>query len=86
VVAVQAARLVAQGKDGGLGPILKIEPGEDAADGGLHRLFPDAELTGDLTVALAAGDQLEHYAFAPGERAQGVVTWVVAACIWLGMQ
>jgi enoyl-CoA hydratase/carnithine racemase len=56
--------LVPEGEDRGLDPVLEAEFGEDAADVGLDRLLADRQVLGDLTVAVAAGDQPEHLAFA----------------------
>ena len=56
--------LVAEGEDRGLDAVLEAEFGEDAADVGLDRLLADRQVPGDLPVAVTAGDQPEHIAFA----------------------
>ena len=56
--------LVAEGEDRGLNTVLEAEFGEDAADVGLDRLLADRQVPGDLAVAVTAGDQPEHVAFA----------------------
>ncbi len=63
-----AVRPVAQGEDGGLDTVLQVELGEDAADVGLDGLFADREFPADLPVAVAAGDEVEYFAFAWRER------------------
>src|SRR2546421_10993921 len=59
-----AAGLVAEGEDRCLDAVLQAEFGEDAADVGLDGLLADRQVPGDLPVAVAAGDQLEYFAFA----------------------
>jgi hypothetical protein len=56
--------LVAEGEDRRLDAILKAEFAEDAADVGLDGLFADRQVPGDLPIAVTAGDQPEHFAFA----------------------
>ena len=55
---------MAEGEDGCLDAVLQGELGEDAADVGLDGLLADGQLPGDLPVAVTAGDQPEHVAFA----------------------
>jgi hypothetical protein len=55
---------VAEGEDGGLDAVLQAEFGEDPADVGLDGLLTDGQVSGDLPVAVTAGDQPEHVAFA----------------------
>ena len=58
------AGLMAEREDRCLDAVLQAEFGKDAADVRLDGLFADRQVPGDLPVALAAGDQLEHFAFA----------------------
>jgi hypothetical protein len=55
---------LAEGEDRCLDAVLQAEFGEDAADVGLDGLLADRQLTGDLPVAVAAGDQLKYFASA----------------------
>jgi hypothetical protein len=63
-VALVAIGLVAEGEDRRLNAVLQAEFGEDAADVGLDGLLADRQVPGDLPVAVAAGDELEYFAFA----------------------
>jgi transposase-like protein len=62
-----AVGLLPEGEDRSLHAILQAEFGEDAADVGLDGLLADRQVPGDLPVAVTAGDQPEHVAFARGE-------------------
>jgi deoxyribonuclease V len=59
-----AIGLVAEGEDRRLDAVLQAEFGEDAPDVGLDGLLADRQVPGDLPVAVTAGDQPEHVAFA----------------------
>src|SRR5215831_6251897 len=59
-----AVGLMAEGEDRCLDAVLQAEFGEDAADVGLDGLLADRQVPGDLPVAVTAGDQPQHVAFA----------------------
>ena len=59
--------LVPKGEDRGLDAVLQIEFRQDVTDVGFYGLLADYQLAGDLTVAMAAGDEVKDSAFAPRE-------------------
>ena len=77
--------MVFVGKDDCLYPVAQPQLSEYVRDVRLHGAFAQVEVSGELGVALACGEQAQRLEFAIGElvKAGGVLVWSESLCVVL---
>lgn len=71
-LAFGASHAALRGEQCGLRTVFELELGEDDADVAFDRAFGETEVGGDLAIALAVRDQLQHAAFAVSEGGERI--------------